>query len=210
MERSIDRHEVRSRRTTSNAMSKVNKWRRAWIHCYNIVEHYTTFDPKNFHTLFEQWVPILNYVFDMPIHLERYDVVFYYCNVPDGPKEVIQLFMDENPLEDRTNLHVIFNLYEFRAIHHDYCVNLTKSNKFLYNQARGTIHLSALHEELSNPAEFLTTMSGYHLLFIFTNHALAHWDVYEQYEHAHYDNHLHVRNSPFFNFHFLGELVLSK
>lgn len=212
MERSIDQHEVRrSRATVSSTLAKIAQWREAWIACYQVVEDWQTCDLKRFHTIFERWVPILNWVFKNPIpHLERYNVLFYYCQQSNGPKEILQLYMDENPVEAETTVHVVFNLYEFNLIHKHYCQNMGKSNQLLVNEARGTVNLSSCHEYDCNPADYFQTMTTWQMLFLYTLHALAHWDAYDKYEHGYYDTHLYVRDSPFFKLYFYGQIVYRK
>jgi hypothetical protein len=82
---------------------------------------------------------------------------------------------------------------------------MAKSNQMLMNEDRGTVSLSNFHE--ANPAEYFQTMMTWKLLFIYTLHAMAHWDAYDKYEHAHYDTHLYVRDSPFFKLYFYGQIV---
>lgn len=211
MERAIDQHEVRRPARSAHAttiLTKMNRWRTAWSACYQLVEDWPNCDPKRFHPIFEKWVPILNWIFEKPIsNLERYDALFYYCNEPNGPKEIIQLYMDDNPLEDDTVVHIVFNVYEFTLIHKQYCLNMCKNNQMLFNEARGTINLVSCQEYDTNPAEYFQTMTYWQLLFVHTLHALAHWDTYDAYEHAHYDTHFHIRDSPFFKLHFFGRIV---
>ena len=212
-ERPIDRHEI-NRTSNFRSISKINKWRDAWLACYRIVEEFTTVDIKQFHSIFERWVPILNWVFDRPIHpLDRYDAEFYYCNQPNGPNEIIKLYFDDDPKEeiDSIPVYVVFNVYEFQIIQKRYCLDYTKSNQMVFNEARGTVNLrAALENERYNPAEYFQTMTCWHLLFIYTLHALAHWDTYNKYDNGHYDTHLYVRDSPFFKFHFYGQIVYRK
>lgn len=211
-ERQIDRHESKRKSSNIRSMSRVNKWRDAWKACYCVVEEFTTVDLRQFHTIFERWVPILNWIFDRPIHrLDRYEPIFYYCNQPNGPKEIIKLYMDENVTDDQITVYIIFNIYEFLIIQRRYCLDYTKSNQMLFNDARGTVNLASMMEnEQHNPAEYFQTMTCWHLLFIYTLHALAHWDAYDKYEHGYYDSHLNVRDSPFFKFHFYGQIVYRK
>ena len=212
-ERPIDKHESnRNPATSIRSISKVNKWRDAWMACYRVVEEFTTVDLKQFHTIFERWVPILNWIFDRPIHhLNRYLPTFYYCNQSNGPQEIIKLYMDEDSEDDLTTVHIIFNLYEFKIIQKRYCLDYTKSNQMLYNEARGTVNLASIMQiDQHNPAEYFNTMTCWHLLFIYTLHALAHWDTYNKYESGYYDTHLYVRDSPFYKFHFYGQIVYHK
>lgn len=208
MERPIDRHTVRKSNSRGPSLSKINQWRDAWIACYQIVEHLQNADIKRFHTIFEKWVPILNYIFHKPIaNLERYQAKFYYLNEPNGPKEVIQLYIEENPFEELTLVYVIFNLYEFNLIHQQFCLNMSKSNQMLVDQGKGTINLLCLNEYETNPADYFKLMTCWHLLFIYTLHALAHWETYDKYEHAHYDTHTYLRDSPFFKIFYYGHLT---
>lgn len=210
-ERQIDRHEPANKNILSRPVSNVNKWRDAWMACYKIVEEYPSFDIKQFHNIFERWVPILNWIFDSPIpQLDRYDAVFYYCQQPIGPKEIIKLYMDEKMEEDMTTVYIIFNVYEFQIIQKRYCQDYTKSNQMLYNEARGTVHLSSLENERHNPAEYFQTMTCWHLLFIYTLHAMAHWHTYSRYDNGFYDTHMYLRDSPFFKFHFYGQVSFHK
>lgn len=211
-ERPIDRHESKRNLSNSRSVSRVNKWRDAWAACYGVVEEFTTVDLKQFHTVFERWVPILNWIFDRPIYkLNRYDPIFFYCHQSNGPKEIIKLYMDENVTDEQITVYVIFNVYEFQIIQRRYCLDYSKSNQMLYNEARGTVNLSSMMEiDQHNPAEYFQTMTCWHLLFIYTLHALAHWDAYDKYEHCYYDTHLNVRDSPFFKFHFYGQVIYRK
>lgn len=212
MERSIDNHEIRRPRSANSiTLTKMNRWRDAWIACYEVVEERQTCDLKQFHSIFERWVPILNWVLQKPISdLDRYEVFFYYCNDPFGPKEIVQLYMDENPLDEQTGVHVVFNMYEFLLIHKQYCYNMNKTNHLLVNESRGTINISGCREYENCPADYFQTMTMWQMLFIYTLHALAHWDAYDKYEHAHYDTHLYVRDSPFFKLYFYGQIIYRK
>lgn len=209
-ERPIDRHESR-RHGRSYAVSKVSKWIDAWTACYEIVQDQTGLDLKQFHLIFERWVPILNWIFQKPIfRLEKYVPYFYYCHQQNGPKEIIHLYMEPDFNEGGTIVHVVFNFHEFNLIHKKYCTELSKSNELLFNEARGTINLSSLMDEERNSAEYFQIMTGWQLLFIHTLHALAHWNMYDKYRHAHYDTHLPIKESPFYNFYCCGDMILRK
>lgn len=213
VERPIDRHEYKRNNLNFKSVSKVNKWRDAWLACYRVVEEYTAVDIKQFHTIFERWVPILNCIFDQPIYqLDRYEPIFFYCNQPNGPNEVIRLYFDENRMADETQIvYIIFNVYAFHDTQKKYCLEYTKSNQMLYNESRGTINLQCMMEnDLYNPAEYFQTMTCWQLLFIYTLHALSHWDAYDKYENSCYDTHIYVRDSPFFKFYFYGQVVYHK
>lgn len=202
-----DEHEIR--RTVSRGASKVSRWRDAWSACYQMVEELDPNDLRHFHTVFEKWVPILNWIFDSPIsNLERYDPVFYYCTEPNGPKEILQLYFSENRYDDdHVTVNVIFNLHEFMAIHRLYVSNFSKSNAMLVNEARGTINMTSLEDCDYDPAVYFKNMTTWQLLFIFTCHALTHFEAYNTLEHAHYDDHLYARDSVFYKLHFLGQIV---
>lgn len=207
--RPIDHHETRSHLKKFKPTSKVKKWREAWSACYRVVEEYSYMDLKQFHKIFERWVPILNIIFENTIpKLDKYDPTFFYCNQANGPKEIIKLYMDENIVNGRITTYIIFNIYEFNIIHKQYCTEYAKSNQMNYNEARGTVNLTSLMEsDQHNPAEYFKLMSCWYLLFIYTLHALAHWDTYDKYDHGYYDTHSYVRDSPFFKFHFYGQIV---
>ena len=211
-ERPIDRHESkRARIVRPLAVSRVNTWIDAWTACYEAVQEYTSLDLKHFHTVFEHWVPILNWIFQKPIfHLENYEPYFYYCNQQNGPKEIIHLCMEQNLVEGGTIVHIIFNIYEFDKLHKQFCDQFSKPNQFLYNEARGTINLATLMDEERNTAEYFRLMMSWQLLFIHTLHALAHWDIYDKYRHAHYDTHLYMKESPFYKFYCCGDIVVRK
>lgn len=224
-ERPIDRHESKRKWFSRNdeperkkshiarplAVSKVNTWIDAWTACYEAVQEYTHLDLKQFHTVFEHWVPILNWIFEKPIfHLENYEPYFYYCNQQNGPKEIIQLYMEQNYKEGGTTVHVIFNIYEFDKLHKQFCEQISQSNQLLFNEARGTVNLSSLIDEDRNTAEYFRIMTGWQLLFIHTLHALAHWDIYDKYRHSHYDTHLYMKESPFYKFYCCGDMVIRK
>lgn len=209
MERRIDRHEER-RQQCRNTLSKINMWREAWDGCYRFVDGWQNVDLKRFHHIFEYWVPFLNRVFDSPIRdLSRYQMTMYYCDEPGGPTEVIHLYMDENPSDDGiTSVYVIFNLYEFRKIHANYCTSHTKHNQMMVDEARGTINMAAYQGSNSaNPASFFKSMTTLRFLFVFTLHALAHLHIFDQQEHAHYDNHMHIKESNFFKLYFYGQII---
>lgn len=212
-ERPIDKHESKRNASNIRSISRVNKWRDAWWACFRVVEEFTSADVKQFHSVFERWVPIVNWIFGRPIHrLDRYEPVFFYCNHPNGPNEIIKLYMDENSMDDDCiKVYVIFNEYEFKIIQKRYCLDYTRSNRLLYNEARGTVNLATCTEnDQSDPAEYFQVMTCWQLLFIYTLHALAHWDTYDKYENGYYDSHLKVRDSPFFKFHFYGQVVVRK
>lgn len=209
-ERPIDRHESR-RHGRSFAISKVSKWIDAWNACYEVVQDQISLDLTQFHLVFERWVPILNWIFQKPIfQLENYTPFFYYCNQQNGPKEIIQLYIENDFNEGGYFVHVILNVHEFNLIHKKYCAELSKANQLLFNEARGTINLSSLLDDERNTAEYFQIMTGWQLLFIHTLHALAHWDLFDKYRHAHYDTHLAMRESPFYKFYCCGDMILRK
>lgn len=208
-DRPIDRHEIRRSARPSSNVGHINRWRDAWLACYQVVQDWPSVELTRFHDVFQVWISTLNWVFEHPIsNLERYEPTFYYCNENPGPKEIVQLYMGENRLDDRIPVYVVFNLFEFRKIHRQYCANMTKSNRMLVDEARGTINVGSFDEEYGgDPAAYFQNMTAWQLLFIFTLHALAHWDAYDKYDHCHYDSHMHVRDSPFFKLYFYGQIV---
>lgn len=206
-ERQIDTHESKRKKTTQSS-SKVDQWIHAWTACYEIVQDYSHTDLKQFHSIFERWVPVLNWIFEKPIrHLDLYEPYFYYYNEPNGPKEIIQLYMEQDMVEGHTLVHIIFNLYDFKMIYKRSCQELSKSNQLLFNEARGTINLSTVLDEEYTTAEYFESMTCWQLLFIYTLHALAHWDIYDTYKHAHYDTHLYMKESVFYKFYCRGDLI---
>lgn len=210
MERSIDKHEIRRPHTRAKTLvlTKINKWRNAWTSCYEIVSEWQRCDLKQFHFIFERWVPILNWIFENPIPLNNYETHFYYHSEPNGPKEVVHIYMD--PYEKNCRAHVIFNLYEFNIIRKKYYQHVSKSNNMLVDEARGIVNLSFHKEQEKNPAEYFQTMTTWQLLFVYTLHALAHWQVFQETGHQHYDSHLNVRESPFFKLYFYGQIMYGK
>lgn len=211
-DRPIDRHEIR-RKTKSNVIdtrTQINKWRDSWLACYELVRDYPDVDIKSFHELFQQWVPMINYIFDNQIgDLTRYEAIFFYCQESPGPKEIIQLYFGENRLNNMVRVYILFNQVEFIKIYEKYCKNMTQSNRMLVDESRGTINISSFenHEVGLDPASYFKNMTCWQMLFIFTMHALAHWDAYDKYEHSYYDSHLRVRDSPFYKMHFYGKVV---
>lgn len=131
---------------------------------------------------------------------------FYYSNDTNGPKEIFQLYFDENRIDNVIGGRVIFNLHEFQMQLRHFCDDLSKNNQLLVNHARGTINLSLMDNCERSPAQFFQTMTTWQLLFVHFMHAMAHWDTYDQYEHANYDTHAHVRNSAFFKLYFYGRM----
>lgn len=209
-ERPIDSHESKRKKVAVDrrCRSRVDRWIQAWTACYEITQDYSHLELKQFHAVFERWVPILNWIFEKPIrHLDTYDPYFYYCTAPNGPKEMIQLYMEQDLAEGGTFVHIIFNLYEFNVIYKRACQELAKSNQLLFNEARGTVNLSTLLDEETNTAEYFQSMTCWQLLFIYTLHALAHWDIYDSYKHAHYDTHLYMKESVFYKFYCRGDLI---
>lgn len=207
-ERPIDSHESKKRKTVHSPASKVDRWIHAWTACYEITQDYSHSDTKQFHSVFERWVPILNWIFEKPIsHLDTYEPYFYYCTEPNGPKEIIQLYMEQDLAEGGTFVHIIFNVYAFNIIYKRACLELSKSNQLLFNEARGTVNLSTLLDIESNTADYFESMTYWQLLFIYTLHALAHWDIYDSYKHAHYDTHLYMKESVFYKFYCCGDLI---
>lgn len=210
MNRGIDHHEVR-RPTGNTTQTKLNMWREAWNACYQVIQQWDCCDLRRFHIIFEYWVPLLNIILNKPIpNLERYQVYFYYCTEPSGPKEIIHMYVDENPLDERMDVHIVFNVREFNALHSSYCCDLNKSNQLLVNEERGTINMAYSNNYECNPADYFKTMAKWQMLFVHTLHVLAHWDVYDKYDHAHYDTHLHLRDSPFYKVYFYGQVVYRK
>lgn len=219
--RRIDRHEVRQRPYPSpttdtrhfTSLTKINQWRNAWTACYKIVQDWPHVDYTRFHDVFQYWVPIINWIFESPINLHRYQATFQYCNETPGPKEIIQIYMGEMRTSDeKIPTFIIFNVYEFRKILTQYCADMARTNRLMVDEARGTINTLALDdaEMVLDPAEFFKTMTAWELLFIFTLHALAHWDTFDKYDHCHYDTHQYVRDSVFFKMSFYGQIVLHR
>ncbi|GBN13098.1 hypothetical protein AVEN_257681-1 [Araneus ventricosus] len=208
MERSIDHHESQ-RPPTRPSTSGVAKWRDAWTACSYVVEGYSSTNMKNFHIIFGQWVSILNWIFGNPIHpLKQYIPFFYYVTEPNGPKEILHMYMDPNIGEnDERFIHIFFNLYEFNKLRRDYCDNMNRNNSMLVDEARGTINFSIMEDTMHNPAEYFKHVSTWQLLFLHTCHLLAHWDTYDKYQHANYDTHMRLRESEFYNLYFYGQLV---
>lgn len=209
MERTIDKHENRKNCRNANVRGKIGLWRQAWTKCIQVVEDWNAADLRKFHFVFEQWIPLLNRIFESPIDkLERYRMSFYYCDEPNGPKELIHLYMDENEtFEGVVPVYVIFNLYDFRKLHQTYCANFSKNNKLLVDEARGTINMAARQGmQGDSPASYFQNHVTWILLFISTLHALAHLEVFDKYDHAFYDNHSHVRDSIFYKLWFYGRI----
>lgn len=216
MVREIDQHEVRKPGPTAVVHSKIAQWRDMWSACYRIVEDFFNGnDLRCIHQVLERWIPLMNHHLDRPIdNLDKYDMTLYYCDECNGPKEIIHLYMDETAtLEGKLNVFVIVNLYEFRRIHRQYCQDFTRNNQMLVDEARGTINLSAasvLLEGLggvANPASYFKNLTMWQLLFVYTLHAMAHLDVFDTYDHAHYDSHMYVKESPFYRMHFYGQVI---
>lgn len=211
MERNIDHHDSQ-RPTRTNSTNRVSRWRDAWTICSHIADGYSTVNLKNFHSIFNQWVSVINWTFGNPIHpLNQYIPYFYYCNEPHGPKEILHMYMDPNIGENNEKfLHIFFNLYEFNKIKRDYCDNMNRSNHMLVDEARGTINFSFLEDNVHNPAEYFQHAVTWQLLFLYTMHLLAHWDTYDKYQHCNYDTHMRVRESEFYNMYFYGQLVYNQ
>ncbi|GFQ64449.1 uncharacterized protein TNCT_125251 [Trichonephila clavata] len=208
MERSIDHHESQRPRPSAG-LSRVTKWRDAWTACSTVVEGFSPTNLKNFHLVFGQWVSILNWIFGNPIHpLRQYVPYFYYCNEPNGPKEILHMYMDPTIGENNERfIHIFFNLYDFNKIRRDYCDNVNRNNHMLVDEARGTINFSVLEETIHNPAEYFQHITTWQMLFLYTLHLMAHWDTYDKYNHAHYDTHMRLTDSEFYNLYFYGQLV---
>lgn len=208
MERRVDQHEDRRRCRPSPTHSKIASWREAWTACYNVVSEWDSIDLKRFHFIFERWVSILNRVFDNPVRIEKYDFTLFYCDSPNGPKEIIHIYMNENQTPDgKTPTYVIFNLHEFRKVHAMYCTNYSKNNQMLVDESRGTVNMSSESGPCSRPAHYFKNLTTCQLLFIYTLHALAHLEVFDIYDHAHYDTHMYMRESVFFKIYFYGQII---
>ncbi|GFY66930.1 uncharacterized protein TNIN_179591 [Trichonephila inaurata madagascariensis] len=214
MERRIDRHEDRRVCRATLSSSKIPIWRDMWTQCFEIVKDFPTADLKQSHGVMEMWITIMNQSLDFPIRDigERYNFVYFYCDEPNGPKEVIHLYFDENTTEEgKITVYVIFNLYEFRKIHRNYCLNYTKNNQMLVDEARGTVNLTAYYEGgRSNPAHYFQNLITWYLYFIFVLHAMAHLDTYDKFDHAQYDTHVHLKESPFFKIYFYGRVTFGR
>lgn len=210
MVREIDRHEVRKPGPASVVHSRIAQWRDLWTDCFRVVDEWDANDLRRFHYVLERWIPLMNRHLDYPISdTDRFDVTFYYCDEPSGPKEILQLYMDETATpEGKTSVFVVFNLCEFRKIHRQYCNDFTRNNQMLVDEARGTINLSAAaFDGAAHPAGYFKNLTTWQLLFVYALHALAHLDVFDTYDHAHYDSHMYVKDSPFFRLHFYGQIV---
>ncbi|KAG8173844.1 hypothetical protein JTE90_016333 [Oedothorax gibbosus] len=154
MERSIDHHD--SQRPARAASGRIHKWREAWTACHSIIEGFPSSNLKTFHLIFGQWVSILNWIFGNPIaKLKLYTPLFYYCNEPNGPQEILTLFMDPEVGDNSERyMHIVFNLYEFNKIRREICDNMNRHNHMLVDEARGTINFSIMEDTLHNPAEY--------------------------------------------------------
>lgn len=203
----MDHHD--SQRKTRVTVSRLHKWRDAWMACFSVVDGHASIHLKNFHNIIGQWITILNWIFGNPIqNLQQYVPYFYYWGVPHGPKEILHMYMDPSVGDNGERyVHIIFNVYEFNKLHREYCDNMNKNNNMLVDEARGTINFSMLEEPTHNPAEFFKYTSAWQLLFLFTIHMMAHWDTFDKYQHANYDTHARVRESEFFNLYFAGTLT---
>ncbi|GFR14651.1 uncharacterized protein TNCT_490031 [Trichonephila clavata] len=198
MERSIDHHESQSPPgRTSAGSNRVTKWRDAWTACFTVLEGYSSTNLKNFHLVFGQWVSILNWIFGNPIRpLRQYVPYFYYCKEPNGPKEILHMYMDPNVGENNEHfIHIFLNLYELNKIRRDYCENVNRNNPMLVDEARGTINFSVLEDTINNPAEYFQHISTWQMLFVHTLHLMAHWDTYDKNQHANYDTHMQFKDS---------------
>lgn len=207
MERPIDTHEVRRTKVVSERPNKINQWRDAWIACYDFVSDWQTIDLKNFHYIFEKWVPLINLIFGNQIKLSRYNTSFYYIYDLAGPKEVLHLYVDNSLLQETHEVYVLFNLHAFQKIQRQYCQDQSRSQHMLVNEARGTVNLNHFLEHESNPAEYFRIMTTWQLLFVYTVHLLSHWDTFDKYDHSDYENHVLLRESPFHKLHFYGQMV---
>lgn len=213
MDRTIDHHDSQRPRRNNAVLNRVGKWRDAWTACHFIAEGYTSKNLKSFHMVLSQWIPVINWIFGNPIdNLDQTVPLFYYCNEPHGPKEILQFYMEPDLRENGERyMHIIFNLYEFNAIRNNYCDNMSRHNHMLVDEARGTINFSVMDDEqgVHNPAEYFKHMTTWQLLFVYTMHFLAHWDIYERYHHANYDTHLRLKESDFYNLFYFGKLVFN-
>lgn len=208
MQRSIDHHDSQScRRTSSN---HVGTWQDAWTICRDIADKYSATEFHQIHMVLAEWIPMLNVIFGRPIKdLENYNLTFYYLFEPNGPKEIFTSYAETNKRktpDERKGFHVVFNLYEFNATLNSYCDNVCRNNNMV-DEARGTINFTLLDETCHNPAEYFRHNTTWQMLFIYTCHFLAHWETFQNYHHAHYDNHDKMQKSPFFNLFHYGEIV---
>jgi hypothetical protein len=217
--RPIDQHETRRRNFSQStesrryqALTKINKWRDAWTACYRIVQDWPKADYLRFHDVFQQWVPIINWVFGYPIELRHYRFQFHYCTESPGPKEILHYYVGEMQCANRIPIHVVFNVLEFRKILEHYCSDMTRSNRMLVDEDRGTVNTMNFDERdfIEDPAEYFKTMTAWELLFIFTMHAMAHWDAYHSSNSCHYLRHDVVKTSPFYQMHFYGQIVYQR
>lgn len=194
--------------------SRVHTWREAWIACHRVVDQFNAVDLKQFHCVFERWVPLLNRAFDDPIQLDRYSFTFYYCDESVGPKEILQLYMDESTTEEgKTCVYVVFHVHKFRQVHKTYCDDYSRNNRLLVDEARGTVHLSGIGRDgcgVGAPPQYFKSLATWIALFSFTMHAMAHLEAFDRTDHAHYDTHMIVRDSVFYKlvvYGVLGRLV---
>lgn len=205
MERPIDSHEIR--RSVSERPNKINQWRDAWLACYDIVCDWQNVELHHFHVILEKWVPIINLIFGNQIKLGRYEPFFCYNNNASGPKEILHLYIDNSLLEEKSEAYIIFNVFEFTSIQRQYCLDMSRSNQMLVDEARGTVNLNHFIEHESSPADYFRIMTTWQLLFVYTVHLLSHWDTFDKYDNSDYENHMLLRESPFSKLYFYGQMV---
>lgn len=214
MERRIDKHDERQICRTNLSTSKVPLWRDIWTQCFEVIKDYPTADLKKSHQIIGPWMTIMNQNLDFPIRdlADRFKFIYFYSEDPVGPKEIIHLYFDENQnIDGKTTVYIIFNLNDFRKLHRNYCSNYTKNNIMYVDEARGTVNMTSYYDGGgSNPSHYFQNLMTWYFYWIFLLHAMAHLEIYDKYDHAQYDTHLRIRESIFFKIHFYGQILVSR
>lgn len=209
MERGIDHHDSRAPSRAFTTVNRVARWRDAWTACMYTAENYSAKNIKSFHLVLSQWIPLLNYMFGGPIMLKNYILIFYYCREPNGPKEVFQFYVESTIREKGVRvMHIVFNSKAFETVVENYCSNVSRNNHMLVDDGRGTINFSVMEETVHNPAEFFHYTTTWQMLFLYTLHFMAHWDLFHKSNHANFDTHARLNESEFYNMYYHGQLIV--
>lgn len=206
MEREIDTYEE-FHSTPRKVINRVQAWKDAWFLCMQTLGSFDSSDIDHFHLLIERWIPLINKAHDNSItHLNEYEASFYYLRQPVGPKEILYAFFGEIPINDRIPLYIIFNVYYFKKIFHQYCNIYASKNQMNVDLDRGTVNLWESRDFKMNTADYFKINATWQFLFILIHHMLAHIDIYEKVGSARFHRHDAIHTSPFFKLCIHGKI----
>lgn len=187
--------------------SKIETWKKAWLACAHILSTYNGIYMKQYHTLIEKWIPILNKVHNYPIQkLSLYNPVFVYCEKPNPLKEILSFYFDLQSDDLNIPMYIILNVPLFKKLCQLYISLNVKNNQLNVDLDRGIVNLTSHNFLNLQPADYLKFSTCWYLLFIAVNHALTHLESFEKYDTASYNSHEYTTKSCFHKMYLYGRI----